>query len=200
LVRLDSLDLSASLRIARLWILKQVQDDESARPFSEPSGRARFSPSQTKRESTMRWSHGAIAVAALLAPVAGQAQLVKQDFCNGLKTVVNAARNEGGFLHLERARAAPPHLGFRHGCRATGDEKRQYWLCHQNLAPAEMSRAALAARVAQCLPEAVRSTSDYGHEATFTLPHAQIRIHERGGPGAKVGRIVQLVVEATPGS
>lgn len=147
----------------------------------------------------MKRSYGAIAAAALLAPVAGLAQggLVHQDFCDGLERVTEAARNEGGFLHLEASRAAPPHLGFRHGCGATGDEKRQYWLCSQNLAPKEMSRDALAERTARCLPDAVRSRSDSGQEAVFTLPHAQIRISERGGPGAKVGRIVQLVVEAT---
>lgn len=146
----------------------------------------------------MKGIGAAIAAAALLMPAAGQAQPVKQDFCHGLKRVVKAARDEGGFLFLERAHGAPPHLDFRHGCRATGDEKRQYWLCSQNLAPAEMSRDALAERVAACLPEAERSRSDYGHEAVFTLPHARIRINERGGPRAKVGRIVQLVVEATP--
>jgi hypothetical protein len=139
----------------------------------------------------------AIAAAALLAAGAGQAQPVSQDFCHGLKRIVDAARDEGGFLFLERARAAPPHFGFRHGCRATGDRKRQYWLCTQNLAPAEMSRDALAARVAACLPQAARSTEGYGDTAVFTLPHARIRISERGGPRAKVGRIVQLVVEAT---
>ncbi|HEU0133822.1 MAG TPA: hypothetical protein VFR28_03285 [Allosphingosinicella sp.] len=138
--------------------------------------------------------------AALLAPMAAQAQggLVAQDFCWGLKRVVAAAADEGGFLFLERARAAPPHLGFRHGCRATGAEKRRYWFCTQTLAPAELSRDSLAARVAQCLPEAVPSTGDHGREAVFTLPQAQIRISERGGPMAKVGRIVTLVVEATP--
>lgn len=146
----------------------------------------------------MGWTRGAIAAAALLAPAAGQAQLVAQDFCHGLERVVDAARDEGGFLHLERSRAAPPHLGFRHGCRATGDSERQYWLCHQNLAPEQMSRASLAARVAACLPEAVRSTGDHGHETVFAFPHAQIRITERGGPRAKVGRIVTLVVEALP--
>ena len=139
-----------------------------------------------------------IAAASLLAPAAGQAQLVRQDFCHALQRVIDAAGHEGGFLHLERSRAAPPHLDFRHGCRATGDERRQYWLCHQNLAPAEMSRDSLAARIAACLPAAARSTSDYGHESVFTLPHAQIRIRERGGPKAKVGRIVTLVVEALP--
>lgn len=61
-----------------------------------------------------------------------------------------------------------------------------------------MSRDALADRTAQCLPQAVRSTSDYGHDSVFTLPHARIRISERGGPKAKVGRIVTLVVESTP--
>jgi hypothetical protein len=140
----------------------------------------------------------AVAAASLQAPAAVQAQLVRQEFCHGLERVVDAARNEGGFLSLERSRAAPPHLGFRHGCRATGDSKRQYWLCTQNLAPEELSREALAVRIAACLPQAVRSTGGYGHEALFTLPHAVIRIHERGGPRAKVGRIVQLVVEAVP--
>ena len=136
---------------------------------------------------------------ALLIPAAGQAQgLVAQDFCWGLKRTIEAAEYQGGFLLLERSRAAPPHLGFRHGCRATGDEKRQYWLCSQNLAPAGMSGDALAGRVTACLPEAVRTGGAYGRESVFTLPHAQIRINESGGPGAKVGRIVQLVVEATP--
>lgn len=146
----------------------------------------------------MRWTRGAIAAAALLAPAAGQARLVAQDFCDGLEQVVDAAREEGGFLHLERSRAAPPHLDFRHGCRATGDGKRQYWLCTQNLAPAEMSRDALAARVAGCIPEARRGRAGYTRDALFTLPYAEIRISELGGPKAKVGRIVTLVVEATP--
>lgn len=146
----------------------------------------------------MKWIRGAIAATALSAPAAGQAQggRVRQDFCQALKRVVEAADHEGGFLRLERARAAPPHLGFRHGCRATGDERRQYWLCSQNLAPAEMSGSALAARIAQCLPEAVRGREGFTRNSVFSLPHAQIRISERGGPGAKVGRIVTLVVAA----
>lgn len=146
----------------------------------------------------MRTMSVAIAAAALAAPAAGKAQLVKQDFCHGLERVVEAARDKGGFLFLESARGAPPHLDFRHGCRATGDGTRQYWLCHQNLAPEQMSRAALAARIAACLPGAVPPTGDHGRESVFTLPQARIRISERGGPRAKVGRIVTLVVEAVP--
>ncbi|HEX8308512.1 MAG TPA: hypothetical protein VF645_08850 [Allosphingosinicella sp.] len=146
----------------------------------------------------MKWIYGAIAAAALPLPAGARGQAVSQDFCSGLQRVIEAARDEGGFLFLERAHAAPPHLDFRHGCRATGDEKRQYWLCTQNLAPARMSRDALAGRVAACLPQAVRSEGDYGHADVFDLPHAQVRIDEHGGPGAKVGRIVTLVVEATP--
>lgn len=147
----------------------------------------------------MKWIHrAAAAAAASLVSAGAQAQLVHQDFCNGLERVVEAAQDEGGFLFLERARAAPPHLGFRYGCRATGDERRQFWLCNQNLAPDHMSRDALAERTAQCLPQAVRSNGDYGHDSVFTLPHARIRISERGGPRAKVGRIVTLVVESTP--
>jgi hypothetical protein len=146
----------------------------------------------------MKTSWATIVAAALLAPSAAQAQsgLVSQDFCHGLKRAVEAARQEGGFLRLERARAAPPHLGFRHGCRATGDERRQYWLCGQNLAPEEMSRDALAVRVVACLPEAARGSNGFTRDAVFILPHAKIHISELGGPKAKVGRIVQLTVEA----
>jgi hypothetical protein len=145
----------------------------------------------------MKAMMGAIAAAALLAPVRAPAQLVGQDFCHGLERVIEAARFDGGFDGLERARAAPPHLGFRHGCGRTGDERRQYWMCSQNLAPEEMSRDNLAARVAACLPEAVRGRNGFTRDAVFTLPHARIHISEHGGPGAHVGRIVQLVVEAT---
>ncbi len=148
----------------------------------------------------MKRSWAAVAASALLVPGAAQAQsgLVSQDFCHGLKRVVEAALQPGGFLRLERARAAPPHLGFRHGCRATGDDRRQYWLCAQSLAPAEMSRDALAGRVMQCLPDAVRSRNGLTRDAVFTLPRARIQITEQGGPRAQVGRIVQLVVEAIP--
>ncbi|MGA9583511.1 MAG: hypothetical protein WBR13_16245 [Allosphingosinicella sp.] len=141
---------------------------------------------------------GPIAAAALLAPAAGQAQPVRQDFCHGLQRVVDAAREEGGFMWLERSRAAPPNLGFRYGCRATGNDKKQFWLCVQNLAPRELSRDSLAAGVAECLPEAVRGPGDSPRDSVFILPHARIRISEYGGPMAKVGRIVHLVVEATP--
>jgi hypothetical protein len=144
----------------------------------------------------MKRMSGAIAAAFLLAPGAVQAQPVRQDFCDGLKRVVEAAREDGGFLRLERSRAATPYLDFRHGCRATGDDSRQYWLCNQHLAPEEMSGDALAARTAACLPEASRGRADFTRDAVFTLPHARIHISERGGPGAKVGRIVTLTVEA----
>jgi hypothetical protein len=146
----------------------------------------------------MKPTSAAIAAAMLLAPGAAQSQLVGQDFCWGLKRVVEAAREDGGFLWLERSRAAPPHLGFRHGCRATGDDKRQYWLCNQHLAPEEMSGDALAARVAACHPEAVRGRNGFGEDPKFDLPGARIHISERGGPRAKVGRIVTLTVEAIP--
>ena len=140
---------------------------------------------------------GLIATVAVLVPGAGSAQAgPAQDFCHGLERVVEATRQDRGFAWLERARAAPPHLGFVHGCRATGDARRQYWLCGQNLAPEEMSRDALAARVAACLPEAVRGPPSLARDAVFTLPHARIHISELGGPGAHVGRIVSFSVEA----
>lgn len=142
----------------------------------------------------------AIVAAALLAPGMAQAQppSKQQIFCAELRRVVGVAELGGDFAYLERSRAAPPRFGFVHGCQATGDEKKQYWICSQSLAPEELSRDALAARIAECLPEAVRGRNGITSDAVFTLPGARIHITELGGPGAKVGRIVQLVVEAIP--
>ena len=139
-----------------------------------------------------------VAAAAMLAPGAAGAQIPsrKEIFCAELKRVVEVAELDGDFTYLERSRAAPPRLGFRHGCRSTGDQKKQYWLCGQSFAPEEMSRDALAARVADCLPEAGRGQGSLARDALFTLPYARIHISELGGPGAHVGRIVELVVEA----
>lgn len=141
-----------------------------------------------------------VAAAAVLAPVAAGAEppSPQQIFCAELKRVVEVAELGGDFAYLERSRARPPSLGFRDGCRAAGDAKKQYWLCGQNFAPEELSRDALAARIAACLPEAVRGPPSLARDAVFTLPYARIHISELGGPGAHVGRIVDLVVEAIP--
>ncbi|HET9640080.1 MAG TPA: hypothetical protein VFP12_12825 [Allosphingosinicella sp.] len=142
----------------------------------------------------------AIVAAALLASGPAQAEppSKQQIFCAELRRVVYVAELDGDFTYLERSRAAPPRLGFANGCQATGDEKKQYWLCGQNFAPESLSRDALAARVAACLPEAVRGPPGLARDALFTLPYARIHISELGGPGAHVGRIVELVVEAIP--
>ena len=148
----------------------------------------------------MRTAWTMAAAAALLAPAAGQAQngRVRQDFCNALNRVVQVAQMDGDFTYLERSRAAPPHFGFRHGCRAHGASERlpAAWWCHQNLAPEDLSLDSLAGRVAACLPSVVRSRGRYGDEAIFTLPYARIRIREDGGPRAHVGRIASYRVEA----
>jgi hypothetical protein len=140
------------------------------------------------------------AAAAAVAPAAAAAEMPspQQIFCADLKRVVEVAKLGGDFESLERSRAAPPRLGFAQGCQATGDETKRYWVCGQNFAPAEMSRDALAARVAACLPDAVRGPGSLARDALFTLPTARIPISELGGPGAHVGRIVELVVEALP--
>jgi hypothetical protein len=142
----------------------------------------------------------AIAAAALLAPgpVWAEPPSRQQIFCAELRRVVEVAELGGDFGYLERSRAAPPRLGFAQGCQATGDSKKQYWVCGQSFAPETMSLDNLAARIAECLPEAVRGKHGLAREAVFTLPRAQIHISELGGPGAHVGRIVELVVEATP--
>jgi hypothetical protein len=139
------------------------------------------------------------AAMAMMAPGGAGAQppSPQQIFCAELRRVVEVAELDGDFASLERSRAAPPRLGFGL-CQATGDEKKQYWLCGQSFAPETMSRDALAARIADCLPEAVRGPPSLARDAVFTLPHARIHISELGGPGAHVGRIVELVVEAVP--
>jgi len=101
----------------------------------------------------MKGIRGAIAAAAILASASARAEPPsrQQIFCAELRRVVEVAELGGDFTYLERSRAAPPSLGFRNGCQATGDEKRHYWHCGQSLAPEEMSRDALAARIAECL-------------------------------------------------
>jgi len=142
----------------------------------------------------------AIAAAAALAqaPAAMEPPTGRQIFCAELRRVVEVAELGGDFTYLERSRAAPPRLGFEHGCRATGDEKKRYWLCGQNFAPESLSRDALAERIADCLPEAVRGKPSLARDAVFTLPYARIHVSELGGRRAHVGRIVELVVEAVP--
>jgi hypothetical protein len=139
-----------------------------------------------------------MAAAALMAAGAAGAEIPskQQMFCAELKRVVEVAELDGDFTYLERSRAAPPRLGFAHGCQATGDEKKRYWVCGQSFAPESLSRDALAAQVADCLPYSVRGPPGLARDALFTLPHARIHISELGGPGAHVGRIVELVVES----
>jgi hypothetical protein len=142
----------------------------------------------------------AFAAAAILMSGTARAEVPsrQQIFCAELRRVVEVAELGGDFTYLERSRAAPPSLGFRNGCRATGDDKRHYWHCGQSLAPEEMSRDALAERIARCLPQAVRSGAGLTRDAVFTLPYARIHVSELGGPKAHVGRIVELTVEAIP--
>lgn len=143
---------------------------------------------------------GVIVTAALLVPDVAAAQIPsnQQIFCAELKRVVGVAELDGDFTYLERSRAAPPRLGFRDGCQATGDDRKGYWRCTQSFAPEALGRDALAARVADCLPEAVRDPPALARDAVFTLPYARIHISELGGPGGHVGRIVELVVERIP--
>lgn len=146
----------------------------------------------------MKPIHGSIAFAALLAqgPAEAEPPSSQRLFCAELRRVVRVAEQGGDFAFLERSRAAPPRLGFAHGCQATGDEKKPYWLCGQNFAPESMSRDNLAARIAECLPEAIREANGLLRDAEFTLPYARIHINELGGPRAHVGRIVELIVES----
>src|SRR4051812_29591155 len=147
----------------------------------------------------MKARTGLIAAAALLAPGAAGAEAPppQRIFGAALKGVRGAAERGGDSARLERSRAAPPRLGFAY-CQATGDEKKQYWLCGQSFAPEALSRDKLAAGIAECLPDAVRGESSLARDAVFTLPYARITISEVGGPRAHVGRFIELAVEAIP--
>ena len=141
------------------------------------------------------------AAAALMATGSAQAQRpsAQQIFCAQLNRTVQVAQMDGDFTYLERSRAAPPHFGFRYGCRAHAATQRlpAAWWCHQSLAPEELSLASLAGRTAACLPNAVRSRGPhYDRQAIFTLPRVRITIEESGGPGAHVGLIATFRVEA----
>lgn len=138
-----------------------------------------------------------VAAAGLASSPAFAAPPSKQRiFCAELVRVVEVAKLDGDFTYLERSRAAPPRLGFRHCFAAAA--ARPAWYCHQSMAPDHLSLDGLAAGTAACLPEAVRSLSSR-HEAVFTLPSARIRITEYGGPRAHVGRIVSFRVETLAG-
>jgi hypothetical protein len=134
------------------------------------------------------------AIAAATLAVQAPASAASPDrFCIDLKRIVGTAERGGGFLMLQRSRAAPPRLGFRHCFAAAG--MRASWYCHQSMAPGHLSLESLAGRTAACLPEARRQPSRDG-EAVFTLPYARIRITEDGGPRAHVGRVVSYRVVA----
>jgi hypothetical protein len=138
----------------------------------------------------MKWM--AIVATVLAASSLAQAEPPSKQriFCHELTRVLEVAELDGDFTYLERSRAAPPQLGFRH-CFAAA---RPAWHCHQTMAPEHLSLDGLAAGTAACLPEAAR-TLPSEHEAVFTLPYARIRITEYGGPRAHVGRIVSYRVE-----
>lgn len=147
----------------------------------------------------------AIVAVALMAAGTAQAQRpsAQRIFCAELNRVVQVAQMDGDFTYLELSRAAPPTFGFSHGCRAQVATARSpaAWWCHQSLAPDELSLASLSERIAECLPNAVRSQGRlYDRQAIFTLPRARIVIDESGGPRAHVGLIATFRVEAVRAS
>lgn len=144
----------------------------------------------------------AAASALTLGTVAEAQQRVRPTeaelFCRDLQRVVRSAPD---FEFLYKAKPAPPQLGFRPGaCRAfeqTASLPPAFW-CHQHLTPNHLAFDKLVAMTTGCLPEAKRVGERDGRQATFEAPRVRILISERGGPGAKVGRITSYRVEARP--
>lgn len=149
---------------------------------------------------------------ALLAAGAAEAQ-PPGNFCRDLRKVVLIAERGGGFVRLERGRAAPPRLGFGE-CWATrvapGEETgpryrnggpglrrpgRDSWYCRQDLADLRFSVQDLATLTAACLPDSERLKWS-ADEAVFTLPYARIRIRELGGSRPWIGRVVSYQIKA----
>ena len=144
------------------------------------------------------WNKAAAMLAALAAqPVAARGPLDRA-FCAELERIVRAADDAEPFRRLEISRGAPPTLGFVHGCRRSGGERRYFWLCGQNLAPESLSADRLAERTSACLPGAEPLPRRHPGERRFAVGAVEIRIHESGGPRAHVGRIVSYVVAAPP--
>lgn len=152
----------------------------------------------------MKRMRAAMAAAALAAAGAGAAAEAQQRlrpteaelYCADLKRLVREAPD---FAGMWRAKPAPPSLGFRPGsCRvqeATATLPAAF-SCHQHLAPAHLALDLLATQTAGCLPELKRLETRWSREALFEGHGVRIRISESGGPGAKVGRIVGVRVEA----
>lgn len=137
---------------------------------------------------------GKMAIAALaLAPLGPAPTEIAKPFCAELMRVVETAGRGDGFHALERARGAPPRLGFDHCFVAHAARPTRY--CHQTMAPDHLSLQGLSADTAACLPAAVREPSGRD-EAIFTHPDVRITMGESGGPRAHVGRILSYRVEA----
>jgi hypothetical protein len=146
----------------------------------------------------------AMAAAALAATAAGAAAEAQQRvrpteaelYCTDLRRLVREAPD---FAGMWRAKPAPPTLGFRPGsCRAHDPTATlpAAFSCHQHLAPAHLALELLAAQTADCLPALTRIETRWSREALFEGSGVRISLFESGGPGAKVGRIVRVRVEA----
>jgi hypothetical protein len=147
----------------------------------------------------------AIAVAAaMLAAGTAEAQdrssaaraAFERDFCHELRRLV---RESPDFEGIDKAKPAPPRLGFAPGaCSSNGPSERYpaSWRCHQSLAPPHLEFSNLVEKTAACLPDAQRLEAEYPREALFETERVRIRIFESGGARAKVGRIVDYRVES----
>lgn len=142
---------------------------------------------------------GAMVLTMLAMAGGAQAQRPNEQelFCNDLNRIIEDAQAPYPFHLLENGRAAPPTLGFVHGCGRSGDARQYFWLCTMSLAHESMNLANLVARTRACLPDVAPRETDY-REVEFPVPHALIRISESGGPRAHVGLSATFVVEADP--
>jgi len=144
-----------------------------------------------------------LAILGLSTAAGAQMPGAGDGFCGELARVISAAAETPPFASLpgfdERGEVAM--FGFARGCgqgRIPGGEP--YFACHRQLPPLELRVAALAARIARCLPSAERLADSRGgslfrqHVVRFRIPGVTIELAE-GGWATRGGGQVALTIQ-----
>jgi hypothetical protein len=134
-----------------------------------------------------------ILLAALLLAAAPPKAAPADRFCADLRSLAAAAEENPAFGSLA---GASLHSLLGSYCMVSTPAGIAF-LCTRSLAPPELATDTLVERMKLCLPGAVVTKGEYPMDST-RVEHGRIRmeISESGGPGAHVGRIVTVSIEA----